>query len=518
MITYGCWFWSVFVGVRLSLPGPAVKKCEEVRRGCIGAVEADGYAAAMNVLQSRRELADRPASSRWDMQLLEKYSVSGPRYTSYPPATKFHSDEESIRLEAALEADNRDANAPLSLYFHLPFCQTRCWYCGCNTVITKQPGVAAAYLDTLELELAFATAHLNRDRSVSQVHFGGGTPTYLAPTELRRLGRMIRQHFQRFADDVEFSVEIDPRRLTREHVMALRDMGVNRASLGIQDTDPRVQLAIHRIQPHQQNETAFEWLRVSGVKSINVDLIYGLPLQTPASFARTIDTVLGLSPDRLSIFSYAHVPWVKPAQRIFDLRQQLPKGADKLRMFTLAHERLTAAGYIDIGLDHFAKPHDELALAQRAGRLHRNFQGYSTRAGASLYGFGVSSISATPEVYWQNFKTLDEWRAALELGRRPVERGYRLTDDDQRRRVVIMRLMCDRRLNFASLSAALGLRFEEAYAAELASMADLEEDGVVERTATELRVTPRGQPLLRVVAMRFDATLENAAGLHSRVI
>jgi oxygen-independent coproporphyrinogen-3 oxidase len=331
------------------------------------------------------------------------------------------------------------------------------------------------------------------------------------------LGKTIREQFS-VGPDTEFSVEVDPRRLTEEHVSALQEIGSRRASLGVQDTNAAVQLAIHRVQPHEQNQRAFAWLRRAGFNSLNVDLIYGLPLQTPESFERTIDDVLGLGPDRLSVFSYAHVPWIKPAQRIFDDRGQLPSAEEKLAMFALAHAKLTAAGYIDIGLDHFARPDDELAIAQRAGTLHRNFQGYSTHAGASLYGFGMSSISSTAMTYRQNHKTLPAWRDSLAAGQLPVERGLRLTLEDRRRRTIIMRLMCNRRLDYASLSSAFGLNFTERYAAQLNSMDALEADGLVKRTDSELVVTEVGAPLLRVIAMRFDAHLIDSPQRHSKTI
>jgi oxygen-independent coproporphyrinogen-3 oxidase len=303
-----------------------------------------------------------------------------------------------------------------------------------------------------------------------------------------------------------------------DHVVALREIGANRASLGVQDTNPRVQLAVHRLQPHDLNEHAVAWLRDHGFRSINVDLIFGLPLQTPSSFADTIDDVLGLEPDRLSVFSYAHVPWIKPAQRLFDDRGDLPDAEQKLAMFAVAHEKLTAAGYLDIGLDHFAKPADELAVALRAGTLHRNFQGYSTRGGASLYAFGMSSISSTGDSYRQNIRTLPEWRAALDAGRLPIERGLRLSEEDLRRRTIIMRLMCDRRLDFAALSQTLRFDFADRYARELASLADLAADGIVVTSPSAVEVSPSGVPLLRVVAMRFDPNVTSGSRRHSLTI
>jgi oxygen-independent coproporphyrinogen III oxidase len=452
-----------------------------------------------------------------DLGLVRKYAVAGPRYTSYPPATRFTVNEAALDLTAALAADNANPDRPLSLYVHLPFCESRCWYCGCTTVITRDHDRADPYLDYVEKELALYARHLDPRRPVTQLHFGGGTPTFLAPGQLRRLGAMLRQRF-RFTPDAEISVEIDPRRLSLAHIEALRDIGATRASLGVQDTNSEVQLAIHRHQPHALNEQSFAWLRGAGFTSINVDLIYGLPLQSPATIRRTIEEVLALGPDRLSVFSYAHVPWLKQAQQIFDQRGQLPDAEQKLAMFATAHRALTEAGYVDIGLDHFARPDDELARARAAGTLQRNFQGYSTRAGASLHGFGMSSISSTPDVYFQNHKTLAEYRAALDAGRLPVERGLRLTDEDKRRRTVIMRVMCERRLDFATLSREFGFDFPAAYARELESLRDLVADGIVERTAEGIAVTPAGAPLLRIVAMRFDPASYGATKQHSQTV
>ena len=457
-------------------------------------------------------------SAPLDLQLIRKYSIPGPRYTSYPPATRFSAEVDPAAIDASLAEDNRAGAGPLSLYFHLPFCETRCWFCGCNTVITRRRESAGEYLDDLAREMKLTADRMDRSRLVTQIHFGGGTPTFFPPDELRRLGALIREYFPRRSADCEFSVEIDPRRLTEEHVRALGEIGATRASLGVQDTNPRVQLAIHRFQPQSVNRQAFDWLRAGGFRSINVDLIHGLPLQTPETFSQTVADVLTLNPDRLSVFSYAHVPWIKPAQKIFDDRAQLPDAEAKLAMFAVAHAELTAAGYIDIGLDHFAKPDDELAIAQGEGTLHRNFQGYSTRAGASLYAFGMSSISSTADTYRQNARTLPEWRDALAEGRLPVDRFLQLSAEDRRRRTLIMRLMCDRRLDFAALSRSLGVNVEERYAAEIASLADLEADGIVERTSHGVAVTPVGAPLLRVVAMRFDPHVMSSTTQHSRTI
>lgn len=462
--------------------------------------------------------ADEPRPGGLHLDLIRKYSIPGPRYTSYPPATQFTTDLDSLQIEEAIAADNAPGAGPLSLYFHLPFCETRCWFCGCNTVITRRREAGAEYLDDLARELRLTAQRIDATRPVSQIHLGGGTPTFLPPDQLLRLGALIREHFVNISPSVEFGVEVDPRRLTAEHVQAIREIGANRASLGVQDTNPRVQLAVHRHQPHHLNKQTMHWLRSVGFGSVSVDLIFGLPLQTPETFAKTIDDSLDLGPDRFSVFSYAHVPWIKPAQKIFDDREQLPSAEEKLAMFAIAHEKLTRAGYIDIGLDHFAKPDDELAVALREGTLHRNFQGYSTRGGASLYAFGISSISSTATTYRQNFKSINEWRAALDANRLPIDRGLRLSSEDVRRREIIMRIMCDRRLDYAAMSRSLGVDFAAQYAAEIASLSDLEADGLITRTPAGFTVTKAGVPLLRVVAMRFDATLSGGPRKHSRTI
>ncbi len=446
-----------------------------------------------------------------DLDLIRRYAIPGPRYTSYPAATQFTPAFDSTAAEAAILADNHDAAAgPISLYVHLPFCESLCWYCGCNNFITRNRESADAYISDLEREIIITVAKLDRSRPVEQLHFGGGTPTFLTADQLRRLAKIIRTHFT-FTANAEISVEIDPRQLTQVQVDALAEFGINRASLGVQDTNPEVQAAIHRVQPHSLNVAAAKMLRAAGVTSVNLDLIYGLPLQTLASLGRTIEDVLALRPERLSLFSYAHVPWLKPAQRIFEDRHQLPTSEQKLELFALARERLLEAGYVDIGLDHFARPDDELALAQKAGTLHRNFQGYSTRAGASLYAFGVSSISSTANTYRQNVKTLEEYRSALDAGHLPIERGLTLTTEDLRRRTLVMRLMCDRRLDFAALERDTGIDVSADYARELASLSDLVADGIVELDEEGLRVTALGAPLLRVVAMRFDEHFSPAA-------
>ncbi len=452
------------------------------------------------------------------LDLVRKYNIPGPRYTSYPTAPQFSNavDREALRQEIA--HDNEDAARPLSLYFHVPFCESLCWYCGCNTVITRRRKSAAEYVDLLCRELALTAPMLNPDRLVTQLHFGGGTPTFLPPAEIDRLGRAINSVFK-FSPDAEISVEIDPRRLTRDQVDAYYALGCNRASLGVQDSNPKVQLAIHRWQPLALTQQAIKWLREAGYQSVSVDLIYGLPLQTPDSFQHTMAEVIELNPDRLALFSYAHVPWLKPTQKIFEQRGQLPATEDKLAMFIAASRQLTEAGYVNIGMDHFARPDDELSRAHDEGTLQRNFQGYTTRAGASLYGFGMSSISQTDGSFRQNHKELDDYTAAVNRGDLPVERGFLLSKDDQNRRAVIMDIMCRQQVDYADLSQRLQLDVPQTYAAEIASLSDLEADGLLRRHPDGFDITSLGGLFRRVIAMRFDAYLaKSQSGGFSRVV
>jgi len=439
-----------------------------------------------------------------NLDLIKKYNVPGPRYTSYPPATQFSYEMPREVLLENIRANNERAG-DLSLYFHLPFCQTLCWFCGCTTVITTQQGKSATYLKYIEKELDLMGRSLNPKRQAVQVHLGGGTPTFLLPEEIRALGQLIHSRFT-MSSDVEAGVEVDPRRLSREHVTALREAGFNRASMGVQDNDPVVQKAIHRIQPFEQTKMVVEWIRDAGFKSINIDLIYGLPHQTPASFQKTLEEVLSLRPDRFAVFNYAHVPWIKPAQRIF-YEGVLPSAEVKLDLLKLTIEKLTSSGYVYIGMDHFALEEDELAIAQREKTLQRNFQGYSTKGGADIYAFGMSSISQADRIYWQNQKELPVYYKELDDGKHPIARGYLLSDDDQLRRVTIMRLMCDLGLEFDTMSQTLGIDFEHYFARELASLVDMEADGLIERTARGLNVTDVGRLLIRNLAMRFDAYL-----------
>ncbi len=452
-----------------------------------------------------------------DLELVKKYDVAGPRYTSYPPATKFTEALAWPELDGLIRENNRPER-DLSLYFHIPFCETLCWYCGCTTVITLNHGQGDTYLDYLAKEVAGMAARLNPRRKVVQLHWGGGSPTFLNPDQIRRLGGIIHQHFT-FANDLEASVEIDPRRLTRDHIVALQEAGFNRASLGVQDFDPKVQEAVHRIQPKALTEHVLGWVRELGFGSVNFDLIYGLPFQTTASFSRTLDDVLQLAPDRLAVFSYAHVPWVKPSQKILE-RMALPSPETKLALLKMVIERLTENDrYTYIGMDHFARPTDELAVALNRKELQRNFQGYSTRGGADIYSFGMSAISQIPEAYWQNEKNLPRYYAALDAGRTPLARGCVVSREDQLRREIIMRVMCDFSLDYAAMSRRLGIDFAKHFAGELESLAGFEADGLVTRNAAGMEVTQAGRLFIRNIAMCFDNTLAPVGERrHSRTI
>lgn len=448
-----------------------------------------------------------------DLALIDKYNRPGPRYTSYPPANHFRVYEDYAPLMAGVE----QGDGPLSLYFHLPFCETLCWFCGCHQITTLDRDRGNDYLDLLEKELELFAEHMPAGREAVQMHFGGGTPNFFTGKQIDRLGAMIDRHFT-FAADAEKSVELDPRRLTAEHVEAFARMGLTRASFGVQDSNPKVQEVIHRVQPQAMNVEAMNLLRANGFESVNLDLIYGLPLQTPESFSATLDEVLQLKPDRFAIFNYAHVPWIRPAQKILE-KAGLPDAETKIQLLKLCIERLTAEGYVYIGLDHFALPEDELVKAQREKSLQRNFQGYSTRAGVEICGFGISSISQGNTGFHQNVKDLESYRACLSQGKLPITKGYELTDEDRLRADVIMRLMCDLSLDFGAMSEKWKIDFKEHFADALAQLQEPAADGLLVWTDRGFAVTERGRLFIRNLAMCFDAYLEPAAsGRYSKTV
>ena len=450
-----------------------------------------------------------------DIEQIKKYNVPGPRYTSYPAANHFKPGFSEQTVTDRLTADYA-AERDLSLYFHIPFCQSLCWYCGCNTVITKNQGRSETYIGYLAKELELVSKVLNPRRKVTQLHFGGGTPTFLQPDEIRTLGDLVRARFE-FAADIEASVEIDPRRLTRDHLSALRDIGMNRVSIGVQDFDPKVQAAVNRVQPFEQTREVIDWIRAAGFQSLSIDLIYGLPFQTEDSFRKTLKLTLSLNPDRLAVFSYAHVPWIKPSQRLLK-DETMPSAEMKFAILKLGVETLTRGGYTYIGMDHFAKKGNELEIAQREGKLQRNFQGYSTSAGTDIQSFGVSSISQTPDMYWQNEKDLKRYYAQLDEDLLPIANGYVLSAEDKIRRQVIMRLMCDMSLDFETMSKALGFDFAEHFKSELRAIETLEADGLVRSSANGFDVTDLGRLLIRNVAMCFDEYLGAKADPNRKVV
>jgi oxygen-independent coproporphyrinogen-3 oxidase len=442
----------------------------------------------------------------FDPDIIRRFDVNGPRYTSYPTADRF---VEAFDAEAAklwLERRNIGGiSRPLSLYVHIPFCNTICYYCACNKIITKDHGRSAKYLKYLAKEIELQRAALDGSNEVIQLHWGGGTPTFLSHDEMRQLMGTIRKHFT-LLEDGEYSIEVDPRKVDTETVALLGELGFNRMSVGVQDFDEGVQIAVNRIQSEAETENVIKAARANGFKSISIDLIYGLPRQTVEGFSRSLDRVLAMDPDRLSIYNYAHLPSLfKPQRRINE--SELPSPDAKLQILKLAIEKLTAAGYVFIGMDHFAKPDDELAVAQRQGRLHRNFQGYSTHADCDMMAFGISSIGKVGPTYSQNVKTLDEYYDRLDNNLLPVFRGIELTADDILRRSIIGALMCHFELSIESIEIAHLIDFKTYFAAELADLKELEAGGLLKVDNKWITVLPPGRMLVRAISMVFDKYL-----------
>jgi len=441
-----------------------------------------------------------------DPVLIQKYDVSGPRYTSYPTADRF--------VEAFGEADCRHwldkrniggINQPLSVYVHLPFCDTACYYCACNKVVTSDHTKSAKYIKYLAKELSLVGALLGDDRRIKQMHWGGGTPTFLHRDEMSALVGALDGQFER-DPDCECSIEVDPRRIEPGRMEFLAGLGFNRLSVGVQDFDPAVQQAVHRIQSEDETLRVIDEARANGFRSVNLDLIYGLPRQTVGSFSATLDRILAISPDRIALYNYAHLPTIFKTQR--RIREaDIPAPETKLRIMTLAIGTLTRAGYVYIGMDHFAKPDDELAVAQRQGRLHRNFQGYSTHPDCDMLGFGISAIGRIGPTYYQNVKTLEEYYEALDDDRIPVWRGIELTPDDLVRRAVIQALTCHFRVSVESIELSYLVDFRRYFADELKDLAKYAQEGLVEIQPDWIVVTPKGRLLVRVLAMVFDRYL-----------
>jgi oxygen-independent coproporphyrinogen-3 oxidase len=453
-------------------------------------------------------LENPPVSHAIDEQLLRRFDVPGPRYTSYPTADRFVEAFGCDDYIQALEQRRAGSMAlPLSLYVHIPFCESLCYYCACNKVITKHHSKSAEYLRYLSRELELQVEHFGRGYNVSQLHLGGGSPTFLSDVELSDLLDMIKRHFN-LTPGGEFSIEVDPRTVTPERLQHLYQLGFNRLSFGVQDFDPTVQKAVHRVQPAEQVFALVQAARDIGFESINVDLIYGLPKQTPESFRHTLEQIQQLRPDRIALYAYAHLPTrFKPQRRI--LSAELPSPSEKLSMLANSLAMLGDAGYDYVGMDHFALPDDALAVAKRQGRLHRNFQGYSTQPDCDLIALGVSAIGRIGATYSQNAKTLDEYYDALDQGRLPIVRGLALNRDDILRRSVIMAIMCQGELDFEAMGDAHLVDFKSHFSRELERLGEMVAMGLVRLSDSSLEVTEQGWYFVRAIAMTFDKYLQS---------
>lgn len=449
--------------------------------------------------QSANQIPDLEVSE----DFLAKYNRPGPRYTSYPTAPVWNENFGQPDVESFYVTADA-AGTSVSLYMHLPFCESLCLFCACNVVIQKDKSGVAPYLQSLKSEIEHMSRAVSRRREVVQFHWGGGTPTYLSPSQLEDLFGYARERFS-FARDAEIGIEIDPRVTSNEHLRALRKLGFNRLSMGIQDFTPLVQQTIRRVQPFELTRDLIHAARSLGFDSINVDLIYGLPYQTASSFSDTADKIVELAPDRIAMFSYAHVPWLRKQQGAF--QGHLPEGMEKFHIFKAGIRTFTDANYLYIGMDHFARPSDELAIAQRERTLHRNFQGYTTKAGADLYGMGVSAISSIGAAYAQNQRGIAEYQSAVEARGAATMRGYRLNEDDLLRRAVITRLLCHAVIIKPEIEAEFNIAFDDYFSSELAELAPMRDDGLVEISPSEIRVTPLGRVFIRNLAMPFDRYL-----------
>ena len=451
-------------------------------------------------------------------EFLARYNRPGPRYTSYPTAPVWNDSFGIDDLEKIHQEADRD-RTPVSLYMHIPFCESLCLFCACNVIIQKDKNVAPPYLEVLKKEIDRVSLGVSRSRPVVQFHWGGGTPTYLTPEQIEDLFSFTRERFA-FAPDAELGIEVDPRVTSRDHLEVLRKLGFNRLSMGVQDFHPEVQKAIHRIQPYEPTRDLVEAARQLGFDSINVDLIYGLPHQDPSRFGATVDQILSLKPDRIALFSYAHVPWLKKQQGAF--AQFLPEGMQKFEIFRTGLFKFVAAGYRYIGMDHFAKPGDELAVSQERRTLHRNFQGYTTKAGADLYGMGVTAISGFRNAYAQNQRDLPSWQSAIYDRGLATMRGYHLSQDDHIRRAVISRLLCHTVIPKKGINAEFGIDFDSYFAPELEHLKTPHEDGLLLLSNDEIRATWLGRIFIRNLAMIFDPYLEkqhlNAKPLFSKTL
>ncbi|MEA3497484.1 MAG: oxygen-independent coproporphyrinogen III oxidase [Campylobacterota bacterium] len=439
-----------------------------------------------------------------DFTKFEKYSRPGPRYTSYPTAPEFNTNFTQEDLISKFKS--QDSNRPLSLYIHIPFCRSACYFCGCNVIFTSKEEKKVNYIEYLKKELAILAKHLDTNRLVTQMHFGGGTPTFLSPEQLKEVLDSIRATFPNFSSDAEISCEVDPRFFEQGHMDVLKEAGCNRLSFGVQDLDPQVQKIIHRIQPFETTQNVVNIARDAGIKSINIDLIYGLPHQTKETFAKTIRDIVKLNPDRLAVFNYAHVPWMMKTQRKFDETTFAPPST-KLEILKDSIEFFGSVGYKMVGMDHFAKPEDELFKAIQKGELHRNFQGYTTKGGADLIGIGVTSIGDGVDYYAQNFKTLVEYEEAIDAGNLPVFKGYKLSDDDMLRQFVIMELMSNFSLDIKRVEKEFNINFNEYFVDAIQALQEFVDAQLVTISDDKIEVSQTGTMLIRNISMPFDAYL-----------
>jgi oxygen-independent coproporphyrinogen-3 oxidase len=444
---------------------------------------------------------------RLPLVVLDRYNVYGPRYTSYPTAPEWKDDFGPDDLRRAFEkSERRDPKPSVSLYFHIPFCESLCWYCGCNVIINRNKAVSGPYLDHLKAEIDRVAAGVDRSRPAVQFHWGGGTPTYLEPEQMADLYRFAAERFD-IRPDGEISLEVDPRVTTHEHVQTVAELGFNRVSMGVQDFTPQVQEAVNRVQSFEETRALVEDCRAHGFASVNIDLMYGLPYQTPESFIATVDRVIEISPDRIALFNYAHVPQLRHAQNAFR-RMPVPHGFEKFEIFRRASERFTAAGYVFIGLDHFAKPTDEMAVAQADRTLWRNFQGYTTKVGTDVYAMGVSAISYVGGAFAQNFRDTPQYYERIESGDLPTMRGIWIDEDDRLRGKVIERILCHCVVVKSEIEQEFSIDFDTYFANALEALRGPEADGLVRLSEDRLDVTPLGRLFLRNLAMPFDAYLE----------
>ncbi|MGR9052896.1 MAG: oxygen-independent coproporphyrinogen III oxidase [Gammaproteobacteria bacterium] len=453
----------------------------------------------------------------FDIELINRYDKAGPRYTSYPTALELHEGFGEAEYKRHIELSNR-GGGPLSLYFHIPFCDTVCFYCACNKIITNNRKHAEPYLDHLCREIELQSELFDNKRRVDQLHFGGGTPTFLNARQMQRLMEVARRCFNLHDDDQgEYSIEVDPRETDDGTVAQLRRLGFNRISLGVQDFDSNVQQAVNRIQTEKQTFDVLEAARKEGFRSTSIDLIYGLPLQSVDSFSKTLDKILVASPERFSVFNYAHLPKRFKTQRQIH-SEDLPSPEVKLAILQMVIQRLTEAGYVYIGMDHFAKPDDELAVAQREGKLYRNFQGYSTHSDCDLIGLGITSIGRVGDAYIQNVKDLDSYAGLISRNRLPLFKGFELNDDDKVRRAVISGLICHFVLDFGRIEREFNIGFQHYFAQELATLAPMADDGLLTLSSSGITVLPAGRLLIRNICMVFDRYLAAKQQQFSKVI